>query len=117
MQWNTNLLYAPPWATDEQYSVLPSPAVTLIAVCTYHDDPAHHIEIGVHRGDKIRILLSTPSADQIANSSVVMMIGDEVYAIGNREKALSWFDIGRLPENPLAILDADGTQWLEEVWL
>lgn len=117
MNWSTNInsLSPFPWATHDQYSSLPSPAVTLIAVTTFPDDLEHVVEVAVDRGDKIRMLMSTPSIDAIGNASMLMVFPDgETYRIGDRETALSWFGFYPRVGSP-DMCDADGIEWFEEV--
>lgn len=117
MNWSTNIntLSTFPWATEDQYSSIQSHAVMLIAITTFRDDSEHVVEIGVDRGDKIRMLMSTPSADVIGNASMLMVFADgETYRIGDRETGLSWFGFYPRVGSP-DMCDADGIEWFEEV--
>ena len=76
MNWSTNIntLSTFPWATEDQYSSIQSHAVMLIAITTFRDDSEHVVEIGVDRGDKIRMLMAssrgfaTPSSRNVATT-------------------------------------------------
>ena len=103
-----------PWATEEQYSSLLSPAVVLIAITTNDNTLAAYTAIAVHREDKIRVLFETPGSGMTDRTSMLMVIGDQTYAISSRETALSWFGyIER--DSDGSLVDADGVEYILEV--
>lgn len=105
-----------PWATEEQYSVLPSPATTLIAITTYDNTLSAYTAVAVHREDKIRVLFETPGSGMTHRTSMLMVIGDEIYAIPSRETALTWFGYFERTADG-SLVDADGTEYVLEVAL